>query len=318
MSDALTTRALNTAAPVTLQPQPHDPIHEESLRASAALLAAEIVAVPDSEVIPLNLDVTTVVGIVNAALVNLARFDTQLAALPGLDMGPIRKLPDYANALLHWQASTLYATTPSLGLTERAALGIETRERVLHDLGSLVRHGVLDGALLKEFGDSIAHRRVGLDLVGLANLVHDRWDSIGGRSLITLEDMDMAATLGREIVNLCRLRDAAPTLASDAVKMRDKAYTLVVRAYNQARAGMIFVRREEGDVDTLVPSLWVGRGGSKKRAPDADITGARVSIANPADAYGDTETLLASSEDPALDPKPLPGSSMLFPPTPKG
>lgn len=276
----------------------HDARNEPADTAAALRVAAEIEAVEDADVVAVNLDIAAMVGGVLAAMPAIEKQLPVIETLQGLRVERIRRLRDYAQATLHWQARSLFAVTPTTGLAEKVTEAIAMRESIQDDLKALSRHGVLDISSLADFGTSIAYRRVGTELLALSRFVHERWSAIQGRSMLTLEQMDAAQRLGNEIVRLCGERDGSPVVAADAVRNRDKAYTLTVRAYNEARAALLFIRREEGDVDTIAPSLWAGRGGSKRRE---DAPTVNKGAAPPADAPASAPVVHSSLLVPASE-----------------
>lgn len=274
----------------------HDARNEPADTAAALRVAAEIEAVEDADVVAVNLDIAAMVGGVLAAMPAIEKQLPVIETLQGLRVERIRRLRDYAQATLHWYSRALFAVAPVSGLAEKVADAIAMRESILHDLGTLARHGALDMAPLAEFGTSVAYRRVGSELLGLSRFVHERWASIQGRSMITLEQMDTAQRLGNEIVVLCGERDGAPAVAAEAVRNRDKAYTLTVRAYNEARAALLYVRRDEGDVDSIAPSLWAGRGGSKRRGEAAPTEATQAAVARSAEPVVHSSLLVPADE----------------------
>ena len=66
--------------------------------------------------------------------------------------------------------------------------------------------------------------------------MHERWADIGGKCLITLEAMDEATRLGDEIMQVVGERERTPRVSVTANLQRDKAYTLFMRAYDEARS----------------------------------------------------------------------------------
>ena len=72
-------------------------------------------------------------------------------------------------------------------------------------------------------------------------------------------------------------REQTPTQI-DAADRRQRAFSLFVKAYDQARRAIQYVRWEQGDADSIAPSLYSGRGNSnvKRRAEDAQVTPAPV------------------------------------------
>jgi hypothetical protein len=64
----------------------------------------------------------------------------------------------------------------------------------------------------------------------------------------------------------------------DAADRRQRAFSLFVKAYDQARRAIQYVRWQQGDADSIAPSLYSGRGNSnvKRRTEDAQVTPAPV------------------------------------------
>ncbi|HEU4534923.1 MAG TPA: hypothetical protein VFS00_12425, partial [Polyangiaceae bacterium] len=66
---------------------------------------------------------------------------------------------------------------------------------------------------------------------------------------------------------------------------RARAFRLTVRAYESTRAAVAYVRRREGDVDELMPSLFGGRP-RRRSAPEPEAPvdpGAPTDPSTPAD-----------------------------------
>ncbi len=249
---------------------PHDPTREPELNAAAERVAADVDAVRDDDLEPINRDPNGVVTTVLGANRLVQKYLPELEKMPGLDMARIRKLGDYADALLYWHGSATYAQPSKPEVAAMIERALIIRERTLHDLGALVRHGQLDGALLTKFGDNAAHRKVASDLVGLSNLVHERWAELNGKTLITLAAMDEASALGKAIMQALGDRDLAQAELARDIARRNKAYTLVVRTYEELRSAVTFLRRAEGDADKIAPSLFaLGRRGKKDEEEEA-------------------------------------------------
>lgn len=55
-------------------------------------------------------------------------------------------------------------------------------------------------------------------------------------------------------------------------QLRDRAYTVLVRTYDEVRRLLAFLRWEEGDADRIAPSLFAGRSARKREAvPTGDM-----------------------------------------------
>ena len=274
---------------------PHDATNEPASRAAAERLAAEMAGLIDQDTDAVNMDVSAAV---TQTLGLWDKFRTYLPAImenKNVDGVRVSKLRDYALNLIYWQGSATYAAAPADALTSMIEKGMALRDRTLADLAALANHGVLDSGALTNFRGTNSHRKLAQDLIGLSNLVHERWALIGGKSMISLASMDEAATLGEAILQGLGDRERMPT---HSLVQRDKAFTLFVRAYDEARRAILFLRWHEGDADTILPSLYKGRRSAKKRESDTD--GApRPPVATPAAqaAAPQTSSLLVAGAD---------------------
>lgn len=245
-------------------PAPHDLPHAAEFTAIALSVTVDVDAVPDNHLEPISRDMDAVATRVLGVMHHLPRYTAELATLPRFDLARVQKLGDYAVALMYWHASASFSAPPKPELASMLRRAIVMRQRILHDLGALVRYDLLTPELIQGFGSGHAYLEVAHDLFGLSNLVHERWAEVGGKTLTTLEALDEATTLAMGIVQFMGDRDVAKEQVAQAVVRRHKAYTLVVRTYRELRDAMTFLRRAEGDVDRIVPSLFTYRRASKK------------------------------------------------------
>jgi hypothetical protein len=109
------------------------------------------------------------------------------------------------------------------------------------------------------------------DLVALSALFSGSWSEIAGKTAATEEEVRRAGELGPEILAALGVREhgAAPG-PSDAADKRARAFTLFVNAYDQNRRAVAYLRWNEGDVESIAPSLYKGRGGRGASPRDTD------------------------------------------------
>jgi len=62
-----------------------------------------------------------------------------------------------------------------------------------------------------------------------------------------------------------RLRHEVPERATEAADVRRRADTLFVRAYDEVRRIVAYLRWHEGDADSIAPSLYAKRKASRRR-----------------------------------------------------
>jgi len=90
-------------------------------------------------------------------------------------------------------------------------------------------------------------------------IFQEAWDTVHDKTTVTSEEVERAAVLGSELHIALGLRRVGADLQSkppESQLTRDRAFTLFVRAYDEVRRGVTFLRWYEGDVDSYAPSLY--------------------------------------------------------------
>jgi hypothetical protein len=276
---------------------------ETTPAAAAERIAPELAALPDTDVAMPNVDVSASAGLALSAWSTFAPYLPQIARMQDVDAALIQKIPDYAWTLKFWNSAALYETAPSPGLTALAERGYAIRERLLGDLGALAGHGFLEATLLANFAGTSSHQKLSDDLLGLAKLVPERWEVIRGRSAITLEAAAEASDVGAKLAVAVGGRDRTPAAIAHAQKQKLRAYTLFMRAYDEARRAITFLRWHEDDGDTILPSVFTTKR-SQKRREDAERPAAEVPVVPTTPVEPKSSSLLAtpSAKAPSSDP----------------
>jgi hypothetical protein len=183
-----------------------------------------------------------------------------LERLP-LSMKKIERLPDYALALGHAHARFMMALQSTDDLSALATEGVTLRDQLQSDASTLAKRGIISLELVNRFRNGNGYRNIAFDLVGLAEVFVDVWDRLNGRTFVTQAEVERARVIGNRMVQLLGHREQAPQLRDQAAVTRQQAYLLCAEAYEEARHAVQFVRRNEGDADSIAPSLFAGRGG---------------------------------------------------------
>jgi len=115
----------------------------------------------------------------------------------------------------------------------------------------------------------------------LSDIYRKNWDKIADRTSIKKEELDQVEDLADKLVTAAGLRDQAPQLTAEATRDRQAAFTLFINAYNEVRAVIGFLRRKQGDLDTIAPSLFNGRAVAKKKPADNNVGNLPVPVPVP-------------------------------------
>ena len=98
------------------------------------------------------------------------------------------------------------------------------------------------------------------DLGALVNMIRSRWDVIKDNSGIKPAELDEAEKLYEQITTAYGERQQIQQKVLASQQDRQRAYTLLLKAYDDARRAISYLRWNAGDVETIAPSLWAGRG----------------------------------------------------------
>jgi hypothetical protein len=234
-----------------------------------AKIRAEIDAIAPSDLAPINLDIPQAVSIALGAAPNLHGMHNDITKqLPMLAIRNVDELETYA--LAAWYAHLL-AQPADAGPRTVKELDDEAtplRENLLSDAEALARRDLLPTGTVEHIRSGSGQVDKANDLVALSTLFSLHWDQVKDKTAATQVEVARAGVLGPLLLAALGVREhgVAP-LPSDASVLRAKAFTLFVRAYDECRRAATFLRWHEDDADTLVPSLYKGRGGRGPGAP---------------------------------------------------
>jgi hypothetical protein len=221
-----------------------------------------------ADLAPINVDIPRAVAIAVGAVPHLAKLRDEAAKLPDFDITNMDRVGTYA--LAAWYAHLLAlpdvkASSLSPLLEEAKSL----RESMLLSAELLAHHGHFDKKAVELIRAGQGNLDTANDLVALAALFSSGWAQVEDRSPIEWADIERAAKLGPEILIALGAKELPGVKAPDpsnASERRARAFTLLVRAYDQCRRAATYLRWDEGDADEFAPSLFANRGSRSKPA----------------------------------------------------
>jgi hypothetical protein len=241
-----------------------------------AALAAESIA-------PINLDVPTTVAAVISAYPRLKTLREEIVAnLASFDIAQLDDLETYAEALGYAQTAYLAASTPGEPLPAIVDRASQLRDQLLSDSNALARRGLLDGKRLADLKGGTGYLNIASDVGVLVRMLRERWSDVTSKSAILLAELDDAEQLSEQIMFAYAERMRPSAQVTNAGDDRQRAYTLLVKAYDQARRAVIYVRWDQGDADKIATSLWAGRGGRGSSTNAAAASPQARSVPSPA------------------------------------
>ena len=241
-------------------------------RGAFSQLVTRLRNMPDDEFAPINIDVESAVATVLGAQPAIcAQKDQIVKEAPSFDISSLVNLELYTLALGHAHTAYETATQPSPALVALNNDAMERRTVMVSDIGMLVSRGLLEGGILNELKGINGYKNVAFDLFQLSDIYRKNWNKIADRTSIKKEELDQVEDLADKLVTAAGVREQAPQLTAEATRDRQAAYTLFINAYNEVRSVVGFLRRKQGDVDTIAPSLFIGRAVAKKKPADNNV-----------------------------------------------
>jgi len=243
--------------------------NDEKLAAEAmARIAPDAAALSVSELIQVNLDLQQATSTILGVMPEIMTLRERIAKeLPAFDIKQIDKLEDYTLALRFAHAAYQTATQPPEVLPELAAEAIELRERLAADARALSLRDLIDRRKLESLKGANGISNVAQDLQMLSQIFQESWAQIQGKSATLAEDLQAASRIATRITRVLGVKEQSPAQEAAAVEQRLRVFTLTLRAYDEARAAISFVRRREGDADQITPNLYTGKGRNRPAPP---------------------------------------------------
>ncbi|MET0591783.1 MAG: hypothetical protein ABW133_03730 [Polyangiaceae bacterium] len=263
------------------QPMPGN-AEEHQFQLAYEKVLDEMKAVPHSDYVSINTDVPTAVITVLGALPKIKALRPRVVAdLPNLDIARFDKFETYAMALGHAHARYMVASHPVEALEAMSEEASALRELMVADANTLALRALIDRDALKQLKGNRGYSNVAFDLLALAQIFRDKWPVVQGKCALQLDEINRAQSLGTRIARALGEREQAPTKVVEAAEMRQRAYTLFIRAYEHAQRALRFLRWEEEDWETILPSIY---NASRSRRKETEGATAPTTPAQPATA----------------------------------
>ncbi|WP_437763634.1 hypothetical protein WMF27_40010 [Sorangium sp. So ce281] len=242
------------------------------------------------KVVPINVDIPRAVAVAVGAVPHLkalrARFVDELPRFP---IEALDKLMSYALGAWYAHLLALPAGPGQDGMKPLLDEASALRADLLVAAEALAHKGFVDAGRVAEIRSGNGHLDTANDLVALGALFGEAWDAVKNRTTVEWADVERASKLGPELLVALGARNQpglpAPK-AADPADRRARAFTLLVRAYDQCRRGVTYLRWAEGDHDAIAPSLFASRGGARRAGPVKEEAAEEGTVGEPAEEGG--------------------------------
>jgi hypothetical protein len=225
----------------------------------------EIDGVQDENFIQISIDIPSATVTTQGAYAQVVSLRPALVdRLPKFDISLVDKLETYALALLCAHMDYRAAVDPPADLAGLLETAIAKRAILLADVNTLIAYGLLAPEVLDDILGVNGYKNVMTDLGTLASILRTNAAQVAERTTVKPDELAEAEALATKLGKTVGVRELSPQVVALATRNRQAAFTLFMRAYEEVRAAVQYIRHHEGDADTIIPSLFAGRGGRKK------------------------------------------------------
>jgi hypothetical protein len=253
------------------------------------------------DLLPMNVDPVRALTTVRGVAIRLQPLRARMLTLPDFNIEHFDNLELYARALM--QANALYtcAIAPPTELAKVVSDATRLKEAFMCDVASLVKRGLLRENPFKGRQGHPSYRHLASDLLGLTIILRTHLEKAPQRSTVTIDELEQAEILVENLNALLGAKESAPEALATATLDRKKAYTLMVRSYDQVRKVVSYLKWGTSEASKLAPPLNLGRKGTRKKVPtNVEPTQESGSISPPNTAITSDVTNLI--ELPNMDP----------------
>jgi hypothetical protein len=92
------------------------------------------------------------------------------------------------------------------------------------------------------------------------------WSTVAHKTGLTESELTQAETLVEQLSRGVALQNAPIEELKKLAELRDRAFTILVRAYGQVRHALQYLRRDKNDAERYAPSLYGRRRSLKVKA----------------------------------------------------
>jgi len=229
----------------------------DEAKAAFEEIRAELQKLSPADILTVNVDIPRAASIALGAEPHIRSYEGHIKqSLPTHALDAIRRLRVYA-------LGAVYAHLESQPVTKRADLsllineGTTLKQQLMVAAEALAFAGLVDDGRLAEIRAGSGHLDLATDLVALGALFDVSWKAVAGKTAIDRAQVDRASLLGTELLVALGAKDhMANRVTPEAIDMRNRAFTLLVRSYDSARRALAYLRWDDGDVDQVAPSLY--------------------------------------------------------------
>lgn len=225
-----------------------------------AKVKAEIDALSTEEIRPVTVEIPFAVTIALGAVPRVSALRAEIVKkAPATPIAQIDGLETYAFAAYYAHLMSLPTPKTESETAKLVEAGRPLREDLLIAAEALAHRGLLDADLIAKIRSGSGHVDLAGDLIALGALFTATWNAVESKTAVSLEEVQRAAQLGTTLL-VSLSRDALPSVNElTAAEVRARAFTLLLRSYDECRRAVHYLRFHEGDAHDITPSLFTRR-----------------------------------------------------------
>lgn len=124
----------------------------------------------------------------------------------------------------------------------------------------------------------------------MSTLYFSNWDKLKDTTSVKQAEIERAQQLSFHLFRGVGQREQSPALIAETADMRARAFTLLTSAYDNARRAVIYLRWNEGDADSIAPSLFAGRSNGRIKAAEEQPAETNTAATNAAATHAGATT----------------------------
>lgn len=237
---------------------------ENQAQASFERMRPRYIALPRSQLLRINLDFTPTIGTALAACPRILALRPEMEKMYDFNLEVVDCLEDAALGLEYTHSQVVACAHPPDDLQDLHREATQTRARLVLDLNSLAAHGIVDARDLARLTKLTGYKSVIEDIRACIATYRTLLPRIEGRSYFTPEDLNRAEAVVHTMSTLLAKRSIPP--GREWKDLRTRAFSLLCSYYDQARRAVTYLRWNNGDLDSIAPSLYKRRNKRPSRS----------------------------------------------------
>jgi hypothetical protein len=247
------------------------PVPEIRFREALDALRSEIDAIPLDQTAKIVVDIPSLVVMAGSRMEGLAAFKDEIAAkLPTFPQEKLEKLELMRLALAQAHYEYVMAASPQTNIDRLDEELGRVRDILQADFMAAAKRGLLNMQRFDDLTGETGYKNRAQDVLVMGTHFRQNWAALEGKTGVTLEEIARAEDLAQQMMTVLAARERSQVGVLPALERRSRAFTLFLRAWDEVRRAIVYLRWHEGDADRLAPSPYANRRRKSGEAAGGD------------------------------------------------